>query len=54
MNEVNATICNIKVGDREPTRIMGVINLSPESFYSKSVAKTTLVKLDVALYPVVF
>jgi dihydropteroate synthase len=30
-------INGLKVGDRYPTRVMGVINLSPESFYKDSV-----------------
>ena len=38
MNDViEASICGVSVGDAHPTRIMGVINLSPESFYKGSV-----------------
>lgn len=34
---VDTDICGIKVGDRYPSHVMGVINLSPESFYESSV-----------------
>ncbi|MBC7084754.1 MAG: dihydropteroate synthase [Methanomethylovorans sp.] len=34
---VDADICGLKVGDEHPVRIMGVINLSQESFYKPSV-----------------
>jgi dihydropteroate synthase len=34
---VDTDICGIRVGDRYPAHIMGVINLSPESFYESSV-----------------
>ena len=34
---IDTTICGLPVGDRHPTRIMAVINLSPESFYKGSV-----------------
>ncbi len=34
---VDADICGLKVGDEHPVRIMGVINLSQESFYKLSV-----------------
>ncbi|MCQ1536219.1 dihydropteroate synthase [Methanosarcina sp. KYL-1] len=34
---VDTTICGLKVGDRYPAHVMGVINLSPESFYDGSV-----------------
>jgi dihydropteroate synthase len=34
---VDADICGIKVGDQYPAHVMGVINLSPESFYKNSV-----------------
>ena len=38
MNDViEASICGVPVGDAHPTRVMGVINLSPESFYKGSV-----------------
>jgi len=35
---VDTTVCGLKVGDRSPAHVMGVINLSPESFYKGSVA----------------
>jgi dihydropteroate synthase len=31
----------VKVGDSNPVRIMGILNASPESFYKKSVKKTS-------------
>lgn len=34
---VDADICGLKVGDEHPVRIMGVLNLSQESFYRSSV-----------------
>lgn len=34
---VDTDICGIKVGDRYPAHVMGIINLSPESFYENSV-----------------
>lgn len=34
---VDADICGLKVGDEQPIRIMGVLNLSQESFYKSSV-----------------
>jgi len=34
---IDATVCGIPVGDAHPTRVMGVINLSSESFYKGSV-----------------
>lgn len=34
---IDAEICDLKVGDEHPVRIMGVINLSHESFYRSSV-----------------
>lgn len=37
---VDTTISGIKVGDMHPVRIMGVINLSGESFYKGSVTET--------------
>ena len=37
---VDTTIAGITVGDAHPVRIMGVINLSGESFYKGSVTKT--------------
>jgi len=40
---IEKTIAGLKVGDNQPVRIMGVINLSRESFYSGSVVKTNSV-----------
>jgi dihydropteroate synthase len=34
---VNTDICGMKVGDHSPAHVMGIINLSPESFYKDSV-----------------
>jgi len=34
---VDTDICGIKLGDRYPSHVMGIINLSPESFYEKSI-----------------
>lgn len=34
---INTDICGMKVGDQYPAHVMGVINLSPESFYEGSV-----------------
>lgn len=34
---VDTTICGLKIGDRYPAHVMGVLNLSPESFYKDSV-----------------
>ncbi len=45
---IDKTIAGLKVGDHQPVRIMGVINLSRESFYSGSVVKIDSV-LDAAL-----
>ena len=45
---VDADICGIKLGDRYPSHIMGVINLSPESFYESSVVSQDSV-LEIAL-----
>jgi len=45
---VDTDICGIKVGDRYPAHVMGVINLSPESFYESSVVSPDSA-LDVAL-----
>lgn len=36
--EIRATLAGLNVGDRYPVRIMGVINVSPESFYQGSIA----------------
>jgi len=35
-----AKIANISVGKRNPVRIMGILNTSPESFYKKSINTT--------------
>jgi len=45
---IEKTIAGLKMGDNQPVRVMGVINLSRESFYSDSVVKADSV-LDVAL-----
>jgi dihydropteroate synthase len=34
---VDTDICGIKIGDRYPAHVMGIINFSPESFYGNSV-----------------
>ncbi|WP_048204368.1 dihydropteroate synthase [Methanococcoides methylutens] len=44
---VDVDICGLKIGDNRPVRLMGVINLSRESFYKGSVVDTDSV-LDVA------
>ena len=44
---VDTNICGLKVGDEHPVRLMGVINLSRESFYKGSVVSTDSL-LDVA------
>ncbi|MDW7733618.1 MAG: dihydropteroate synthase [Methanolobus sp.] len=44
---VDVDICGLKVGDEHPVRLMGVINLSKESFYRGSVVSTDSL-LDVA------
>ena len=44
---VNTDICGLKVGDQHPAHVMGVINLSPESFYEGSIASSESA-LDVA------
>lgn len=36
-----ASVRELKIGPKHPVRVMGVINLSPESFYKKSVAGST-------------
>ncbi len=36
---IDKTIAGLKVGDNQPVRVMGVINLSKESFYSGSVVR---------------
>jgi dihydropteroate synthase len=45
---VDTDICGIKVGDRYPSHVMGIINLSPESFYGGSVVSPDSV-LEIAL-----
>ncbi|MDI9394450.1 MAG: dihydropteroate synthase [Euryarchaeota archaeon] len=44
---VNTDICGIKVGDQYPAHVMGIINLSPESFYKGSISSPESV-LDTA------
>ncbi|MDK2891880.1 dihydropteroate synthase [Methanohalophilus sp.] len=44
---VDVDICGLKVGDRHPVHIMGVMNLSRESFYKGSVVESDAL-LDVA------
>ncbi|HHI30483.1 MAG TPA: dihydropteroate synthase, partial [Candidatus Methanoperedenaceae archaeon] len=39
---IDVTICGLRVGDNHPVRIMGVINLSRESFYKQSVVEPNL------------
>jgi dihydropteroate synthase len=36
---VDVDICGLKVGDRQPVRLMGIMNLSQESFYKGSVVR---------------
>jgi dihydropteroate synthase len=43
-----AKIGNISVGGRNPVRIMGILNTSPESFYKKSI-NTTKIKIKNAV-----
>jgi len=45
---IDKTIAGLNVGDNQPVRVMGVINLSKESFYSGSVVKADSV-LNAAL-----
>ncbi len=45
---IDKTIAGLKVGDRQPVRVMGVMNLSRESFYSGSVVSADSVA-DAAL-----
>jgi dihydropteroate synthase len=44
---VDVDICGLKVGDEHPVRLMGIINLSKESFYKGSVVSNDSL-LDVA------
>ena len=37
-----AKLANISVGGRNPVRIMGILNTSPESFYKKSINTTRM------------
>ncbi|MEM1620018.1 MAG: dihydropteroate synthase, partial [Fervidicoccaceae archaeon] len=39
MTELEAHLGRVPVGDRHPVRVIGVINVSPESFYAGSVAR---------------
>ncbi|HKZ40382.1 MAG TPA: dihydropteroate synthase, partial [Candidatus Hodarchaeales archaeon] len=41
MEKFVANIAGLTVGPGAPVRIMGVINLSPESFYKGSIPETT-------------
>lgn len=45
---VDTTICGLKIGDRYPAQVMGILNLSPESFYKGSVVSPDQV-LETAL-----
>ncbi|HLB70271.1 MAG: dihydropteroate synthase [Candidatus Methanoperedens sp.] len=45
---IESTIAGLKVGDDQPVRVMGVINLGSESFYKSSVVEQNSV-LDAAL-----
>ncbi len=45
---IEKTIAGVKVGDKQPARVMGVINLSRESFYKGSVVSADSV-LDAAI-----
>ena len=45
---IEKTLAGLKVGDNQPARVMGIINLSSESFYKGSVVSTDSV-LDAAL-----
>ena len=36
---ISANLCDIPVGDAAPVRIMAIVNVSPESFYNKSVSQ---------------
>lgn len=44
--KIRSNICGVRVGDGAPTRIMGVINVSPESFFKGSISRhgRTLIK----------
>lgn len=41
-----AKLGSVSVGDNHPTRIMGILNVSPESFYKKSIKKTRTSIID--------
>lgn len=41
---IEETIAGLKVGDHQPVRVMGVINLSKESFYKNSVVPSEYVR----------
>ncbi|RXA20814.1 dihydropteroate synthase [Methanosarcina sp. MSH10X1] len=45
---VDTDICGMKLGDQYPSHVMGIINLSPESFYESSVISPDSA-LDIAL-----
>lgn len=45
---VDTDICGIRIGDRYPSHVMGILNFSPESFYGNSVINPDSV-LEVAL-----
>ncbi len=47
---IDTEICGIKVGDLHPVRVVGVINLSPESFYEGSIVKNDEDALNRAIY----
>ena len=45
-----AKLGNVRVGGKNPVRIMGILNASPESFYKKSVSTSkTIIKNNVKL-----
>ncbi len=46
---IEAEIAGVRIGDRHPVGIMGVINLSPESFYSGSVVQEVKPTLKLAV-----
>jgi dihydropteroate synthase len=50
MEKLFARLGKVEVGDGLPTRIMGVINVSPESFYKESIKTTYEEIAETALY----
>src|SRR5208283_4106490 len=44
-----ANLAGLEVGEKFPTRVMGVINISPESFYKGSVAESANELRELAL-----